>query len=144
MECSHRKFVAWTIAIDTQLGLVLSGPVPQYDLEKSAVNLAPSFVLHSEASCQGSEDCLESMLKTFWDLETLRIHEAEASVYDQYIECIQCFYGSIASKARVCPLSGHTISKLELLAALLLCKLLKHVMQALEVELELEKPLNTK
>ena len=45
-----------------------------------------------------------------------------------------------ASKTRVSHLSGHTISRLELLAALLLCKLLKNVMQSLEVEFELEKP----
>ena len=33
-------------AIETKLGWVLSGPVPGYDLVESAVNLAPSFVLH--------------------------------------------------------------------------------------------------
>ncbi len=71
------------IALHTKLGWVLSGPTTQGDSDQCTVNLSVTHVLSAEAD--SVEMCpLDEQLKSFWDLESLGIHEGnDESMYEQ-------------------------------------------------------------
>ncbi len=72
-------------AIRTRLGWVLSGPVELTSSESSAVNLASTHTLRTDAHAAISDNQdLNEGLKRFWDLETLGIKEDESSVYEEF------------------------------------------------------------
>ena len=71
-----------SVALETKLGWVLSGPAVCSTSTKSCtVNLSSTHVLKIE-STEISD--MKDDLQKFWDLETLGIKEREASVYDKF------------------------------------------------------------
>lgn len=71
------------IALHTKLGWVLSGPTTQGDSDQCTVNLSVTHILSAEAD--SVEMCpLDEQLKSYWDLESLGIHEGnDESMYEQ-------------------------------------------------------------
>ena len=64
-----------SVAINTRLGWVLSGPVP---MNVTSVNFTSSHTLQID----GSTDVLEKELQSFWELELFGIREKEDPVQE--------------------------------------------------------------
>ena len=70
-------------AVHTKLGWVLSGPVSAPGSVRCAMNLTTTHVLRTDA--QMSETVgLDARLRSFWELESLGIHEEEKTLYDDF------------------------------------------------------------
>lgn len=73
-------------AIHTHLGWVLSGPVCSA-AEQNTLNSQFIHTLHIQSS--GSSPHLDSLLKQFWELESLGIKQNEPSVHEAFKQSIQ-------------------------------------------------------
>ena len=70
-------------AIHTKLGWVLSGPVSACDLTQCSTNLIATHVLRADTQPTETEG-LDAQLRSFWELESLGIHEVETTLYDKF------------------------------------------------------------
>ena len=61
--------------------MVLSGPVPLDDDRPCYTNFATTYVLLVDTQ-------LDDRLKSFWELESLGIHEPERTIYDEFIKSV--------------------------------------------------------
>ena len=75
------------IAVRTKLGWVLSGPTPLGSLEQTSVNVFTTHVLRVDAA-QPDPDPLETLLRSFWELESLGIRGPEETVHDRFVDTI--------------------------------------------------------
>ena len=73
------------VAIATRLGWVLSGPAALTGQERSTNTLIVTHALQIGAAPVKQ---LDDILRTFWDLEALGIHEEEESPLNGFAECI--------------------------------------------------------
>lgn len=74
-------------AIHTKLGWVLSGPtLSSNPALRSAVNCSTTHLLRVD--CQALESTLEEQLRSFWELESLGIHEEERTLFDDFASSI--------------------------------------------------------
>lgn len=74
-------------AIHTKLGWVLSGPTCSKEPGRCSVNLVTTHVLRVDAQHNDSKS-LDEALRSFWDLESLGIHEPEKTMYDEFANTI--------------------------------------------------------
>lgn len=77
-------------AIHTKLGWVLSGPTPSSNPAlRSATNCSVIATHLLRVDCQALESTqLEEQLRSFWELESLGIHEEERTLYDDFASSI--------------------------------------------------------
>ncbi len=76
------------VAVNTKLGWVLSGPVEPPGKQKSTVNL--SCVTTHALRVNGVTDReLDTILRSFWELESLGIQEQADSIFDRFASTIQ-------------------------------------------------------
>ncbi len=71
------------IAIHTELGWVLSGPVQLPELHQSSVSLVTTHTLRVDSQ-QLDTAKLDDRLRSFWELESLGIQNPESSVYEDF------------------------------------------------------------
>ena len=74
-------------AIHTKLGWVLSGPMRSRELDQCSMNLVTTHVLRVDTQ-QNDSISLDDRLRSFWDLESLGIHEPEKTMYDEFANAI--------------------------------------------------------
>ena len=81
------------VALDSKLGWILSGPVPNCPKRYTTqTNLAQTHLLQVSAEVQPESDAdklLKNELSRFWELEALGISSAEDSVYENFSNEIQ-------------------------------------------------------
>ena len=70
-------------AVHTKLGWVLSGPAFARDSAQCSMNLTTTHVLHVDSQRAESAG-LEEQLRSFWELESLGIHQEEKTLYDDF------------------------------------------------------------
>ena len=70
-------------AIHTKLGWVLSGPVSAQGSVWCTMNLITMHVLRADAQMPETTG-LDAQLRSFWELESLGIHEVEKTLYDDF------------------------------------------------------------
>lgn len=76
------------IAVHTKLGWVLSGPFYLATLERCAMNLSVTHVLHAET--YSVDTCaLDNQLRSFWELEVLGIQDEERTLYDDFVGSVK-------------------------------------------------------
>ncbi len=75
------------VAIHTKLGWVLSGPMPSGELAPCSMNLVTTHVLRVDAQSSDHKP-LEDQLRSFWELESLGIHEPEKTMYDKFTDAV--------------------------------------------------------
>lgn len=82
--------VSGPTAIETRFGWVLSGPAEGVFNDITSINLVQSsHVLHLNVSSDQCNDTnLDSVLRRFWDLESLGIVSDEPSVYEKFMRGI--------------------------------------------------------
>ena len=77
-------------AIQTHLGWVLSGPACGNTKQNSPARLPTSYVMYASTThLSDSQPCLSSLLKSFWELESLGIKQDEPSVYEDFMKTIE-------------------------------------------------------
>ena len=75
------------VAINTQLGWIVSGPLLGPSEEDPA-----SFVTHVlkvTTPVEESNRRLEGQLQRFWDLESIGFHDEERTVYEQFADIVK-------------------------------------------------------
>ena len=78
------------IAVHTKLGWVLSGPVEDFSVQGTLVNLVATHALSVDVyTPEDTKQDLDSRLKAFWDLESLGIKPDECSVYQEFEKTIE-------------------------------------------------------
>ena len=84
-----RRGSSGPVAIGTKLGWVLSGPVPtdSSSMGTSSVNIISCHTLRIDT--QPTDVELHSVLKQFWELESLGIREDDKSILDKFDQSIQ-------------------------------------------------------
>ena len=71
-------------AIQTKLGWVLSGPTTTVaDSERSSAHVVTTHLLRVDTQSMESSQLTEQ-LRSFWELESLGVHEEEATLYDEF------------------------------------------------------------
>lgn len=82
------------VALATKLGFVLSGPtvIMCDDVHANTVNLTVTHVLKVESSVI-NHDGLTPELKKFWDYESFRIHDDNATLYDKFVHEVEFVEG---------------------------------------------------
>ena len=82
------------VALATKLGFVLSGPtmVMCDNVHANTVNLTATHVLKVESSVINHDD-IASELSKFWDYESFRIHDDNATLYDKFVNELEFVEG---------------------------------------------------
>eukprot|EP00731_Ephydatia_muelleri_P025526 Em0017g609a len=78
------------VAIQTKLGWVLSGPISTPDQAESSHSIM-THVIHVD--CQSLDSTLNDTMKSFWELESFGIPDADRSLYDEYRDTIRFHEG---------------------------------------------------
>ena len=77
------------IAISTNLGWVLSGPINAVSDSQTTVNFSNTHVLQIDTCIQGETVTLDDKLSKFWEYESLGIMKQEKSLYDEFVEQVE-------------------------------------------------------
>lgn len=80
------------VAIQTQLGWVLSGPAHMHTLDQDSTSLLVTHALRTDAQTT-IQDNLEDSLHAYWKLESLGVQVSERSVMEEFQEKIQFKHG---------------------------------------------------
>ena len=75
------------VAIETQLGWILSGPIFNCDQETLSTGLM-TYALRIDALCPETQK-LDDTLKLFWELESFGVPFTDKSLYDELCEKIK-------------------------------------------------------
>ena len=73
--------------VRTKLGWVLSGPTPLCSLEQNLINMSATHVLRVDAA-PSDPDSLETLLRSFWELESLGIRGTEETIHNRFVDAI--------------------------------------------------------
>ena len=79
--------VSGPTAVETQLGLVLSGPVEEAPPETTMINFVATHTTHSlRVDTFTEQESLDAGLRRFWELDSLGILKNEQSVYEKFTQ----------------------------------------------------------